>query len=173
MRALCSWFAASFLVLAATAAHAEGDYPLTLAFFSEPALLGMQLSIKQGVAKGKVSEKRAQCMEALPKDSFDPVIKMLLSPHFTDKEWAASERFLSGPLGKKYARRSFLRTYETAGEPLPSPMPKFTEGESKAVARFAATKAGEQLIKSQFLQSSQAEAAFETRIKEFHARCPN
>lgn len=161
------------LTTLALSSFAQSDYPAITSSFSESVLVGMKLSVKHGVASGTASPKRAECVSGLSADSFAPVVTRLLRESLSAGELNLAEAFFSGSVGKKYVRHGILQIYQSVGEPLPSPLPSFTDAEYKELESFAASTAGVQLIRNRILQSQEARRAYDSRIRELLASCAN
>ena len=162
---------ATCAAVAFNSATAQDSYPWATRAFTESAYLGMQLSVQQGKKAGSVTASRAQCVEHLPKSSFHPVVLQLLKQFLSQADLAATELFLATPVGQKYIKFGVLRIYPSVGAPLPEPLPEFSDAEYKELEAFAATGAGQLLIKNQVMQSAAARQAYGAHIRGLLASC--
>lgn len=165
-------FAIAFIIsTVATSAACESVSPAMTLAFSESVLVGVKLSVAQGVRAGKVPSNRGQCVAALPSNSFSDVVDGLLSQHFAAPELRQAESFFASEVGKKYTQHGKLQAYQQLGEPLPSPLPNFSDAEYKLLESFAATKVGDALIKQKIMESPTSRQAYQARIRELLAQC--
>lgn len=166
---ILSWTA---LFLSPPAAVAEDDYPVTTASLAEAVVVGMHLSAKHAVASGNISEARAQCVLAIEPSAFHAIVGAQLKRLLTAEQLRATEAFFTTPVGKKYAKYGILQIYRGVGEPLPMPLPEFSDSEYKEVEVFAATDAGQLFIGRQVMQSEAARQAYGGRIRQLLEECP-
>jgi hypothetical protein len=161
------------LLLTAKLALAQSTVPVTVAAFSEPVLLGMQLSVKKAARNGSASARRTQCVEEIKRTQFEPVVAQVLAEFLTPEQLHTTEAFLSTPVGRKYVKYGVLQIYQAVGEQVPEPLPEFSDAEYRQLELFAATPAGEKLIKDKVMQSPEAQRTCGAQIRRTVASCPN
>ena len=147
------------------------ETPVALQNLAQAALLGMQLSVKQGHQAGKVPSPVANCVAALKPDSFVPVYDALLKSKFTPTEQQATEEFLKGPVGSKYAKYGLLQIYLIAGEKTPEALPTFSAAEMKTLEAFSKTPAGDKLMMRKVMQSPAAAQAVKPYVSQLLSQC--
>lgn len=161
----------SLIVLCFAASSCANASPAAVDAFAQPVLLGMQLSAKQGVRKGAISEDQLNCIQALTPSAFYRVVEGVMAEALTPQELAAADRFFSTPVGQKYIKHGLLRIYPAVGERAPEPLPDFSDSEYGELEAFAATAAGQALIGRQVMQSVAAKQSYGTRIRELVEQC--
>jgi hypothetical protein len=139
--------------------------------FSQPVLLGMQLSVKQGARKSAMPEEQLACVQRLKPSAFYAVVEEVMNSALTPPEVAEASRFFGTSVGQKYLKHGLLRIYPAVGERAPEPLPDFSDSEYKELEVFAAAPTGQALITRQVMQSVAAKQAYATRIRELLEQC--
>jgi len=138
---------------------------------AQSALLGLQLSARQRAARGALPAANNACIQALQASEFHETTERVVATALTPQELAAADQFFNSIVGRKYALQSLLAIYAALGEKSPEPNPAFTAADAQAVDAFAASPAGQALLKRQVLQSPSAREAYDRRVQDLVARC--
>lgn len=155
-------------LLASTAAQAVSA---TAEITAESALIGLQLAAKRRAAKGLLPAEQAACYQALKASDYHDTAEKIVTGALAPAEVAAADAFFRSIPGRKYALHGLLSIYPSLGEKPPEPLPLLTEEDGRLIEAFAATPAGQALLKRQVLQSLPAREALDRRGQELVARC--
>jgi hypothetical protein len=162
------------LLFVCSQALAKGDrsWPsTTAAMLSKPALVGMQLSANRAYRQGKLPAPVTDCLGDLGELSFADVYEAILIASLTAHEIEAADGFFATNVGANYAKHGLLQVYAAVGEPLPEPLPEFSDDEYRELQRFAATSAGRKLMVDKVLDAAQARAEASERTKALFDGC--
>lgn len=163
----------SFLALAACllATFTASAVTTTAQITARSALIGLQIAAKQRQAKGKLPAAQNDCIQALQADELYEATEKAVAGALSADEVAAAERFFNSLPGRKHAMHGLLGVYTSLGEKPPEPFPLITAEDGQAIEAFAASPAGQALLKRQVLQAPAARLAYELRIQELVNRC--
>lgn len=155
-------------LLASGAAQAVSQ---TAQITARSALIGLQIAAKQRAAKGALAPAQNACIQALQAEELYPATEQAVAQALSLDERAAAERFFDSAPGRKYALHGLLGVYTSLGEQPPEPYPVITAEDGRAIQAFAASAAGQALLKRQVLQAPEARLTYEARIQELVTRC--
>ncbi|MGQ3056340.1 MAG: hypothetical protein ACT6T0_04025 [Nevskia sp.] len=159
---------ATLIMLAAVGTAHAGP---TANFFAKGTFTGMQLSIADAEAQGKIPSKAALCLKSLEYSQLLPVYESLLHAGLSSQELAKSDAFYSSGAGKKYAQQGLIQIYTATGHSAPEAMPTLTGRELDDVEEFSRSGAGTKLIKERVLESPEARKAAGEKIQEMVQSC--
>lgn len=153
------------------ASFTAGAASTTAQITARSALIGLQVAAQQRQAKGVLPAAQNDCIQALQPDALYATTERVVAEALSADEVAAADRFFNSLPGRKYALHALLGIYTALGEKPPEPFPLITAEDGKAVEAFAASTAGQALLKRQVLQAPQARLAYDARIQELVTRC--
>ena len=163
------------LVASSTAQAADGDRsagPSAVASaFAASALAGLKLAVQKGLADGKVSPAKADCVQKLDSSSFYGVFESLLGATLSPDERPAAEAFFRTAVGRKYAKFGLAQVYTSHGETPPEPAPAFSAAEYKELEDFSRTPAGDKLLVRDVLNGDAAHRELGKNIQSLLATC--
>ncbi len=148
-----------------------GAASTTAQITARSALIGLQIAAKQRQAKGVLPAVQNDCIQALQPDELYVTTDKVVAESLSADDVAAADQFFNSLPGRKYALHGLLSIYTALGEKPPEPLPLITAEDGKAIEDFAATHAGQALLKRQVLQAPAARLAYEGRIQELVLRC--
>jgi hypothetical protein len=146
---LASWLAAS-AVPAADVAKAR--QLMTLMRADEVVAAAMKTGLRNGKTGINLSDAQSACLNAVPHRVFSDAVTAALAAGLSDAELAAAIAFYRTPAGARYAQ-SIVAV--TQGKALDKPL---TSEELASVREFAATEAGDKLLKKALVPNSNAVA---------------
>jgi hypothetical protein len=149
-------------------AHAE---QAAVEAFSQPVLLGMQLSAKHGERRGEIPAAQLRCVQALSPSAFFPVVAAVMTAALTREELETANGFFATPVGRKYLKHGMLQLYPAVGEAAPEAPPNFSDAEYRELEAFARTSAGKAIITQRVMQSASAKRSYDARIRELMEQC--
>jgi len=142
---ILTWLSAS-AALAGDAAKAK--QLMTLMRDDEVVAGAMKTGLRNNKTGINLSDAQLACLNAVPKSEFSDVVTAALAQGLSNEELAAAITFYRTPAGARYAKSIVAITQATR---LDVPL---TDAEAASVREFAATPAGDKLLKKALIPNS-------------------
>jgi len=142
---ILTWLTAS-AALAGDAAKAK--QLMTLMRADEVVAGAMKTGLRNNKTGINLSDAQLACLNAVPKSEFSDVVTAALAQGLSNEELAAAITFYRTPAGARYAKSIVAITQATR---LDVPL---TDAEAASVREFAATPAGDKLLKKALIPNS-------------------
>jgi hypothetical protein len=142
---ILTWLSAS-AALAGDAAKAK--QLMTLMRADEVVAGAMKTGLRNNKTGINLSDAQLACLNAVPKSEFSDVVTAALAQGLSNQELAAAITFYRTPAGARYAKSIVAITQATR---LDVPL---TDAEAASVREFAATPAGDKLLKKALIPNS-------------------
>jgi hypothetical protein len=142
---ILTWLTAS-AALAGDAAKAK--QLMTLMRADEVVAGAMKTGLRNNKTGINLSDAQLACLNAVPKSEFSDVVTAALAQGLSNQELAAAITFYRTPAGARYAKSIVAITQATR---LDVPL---TDAEAASVREFAATPAGDKLLKKALIPNS-------------------
>jgi hypothetical protein len=142
---ILTWLSAS-AALAGDAAKAK--QLMTLMRADEVVAGAMKTGLRNNKTGINLSDAQLACLNAVPKSEFSDVVTAALAQGLSNEELAAAITFYRTPAGARYAKSIVAITQATR---LDVPL---TDAEAASVREFAATPAGDKLLKKALIPNS-------------------
>ena len=142
---ILTWLTAS-AALAGDAAKAK--QLMTLMRADELLAGAMKTGLRNNKTGINLSDAQLACLNAVPKSEFSDVVTAALAQGLSNQELAAAITFYRTPAGARYAKSIVAITQATR---LDVPL---TDAEAASVREFAATPAGDKLLKKALIPNS-------------------
>jgi hypothetical protein len=157
-------------VLLATPIFAHAEHAAVEAF-SQPVLLGMQLSAKHGESRGEIPAAQLRCVQELSPSAFFSVVAAVMTSSLTREDLDTANNFFASSVGRKYLKHGLVQLYSAVGEKAPEALPNFSDAEYSVLEAFARTSAGKAIITQRVMQSVSAKRSYDARIRELMVQC--
>lgn len=155
----------------AATANTAPSLQKTTAYYSQLALLGMQLAIQQGKKAGEIPATLAQCVSELPPNSLASYFEKVLKESLNATEQEAAEQFFAAELGQKFYTMTAQQIYIAIGEKSTAVAPSFSTEEKAALTAFSKTSAGDKLFAQKVMQLPAAKETIDTGVHALISQC--
>jgi uncharacterized protein DUF2059 len=142
---ILTWLTGS-AALAGDAAKAK--QLMTLMRADEVVAGAMKTGLRNNKTGINLSDAQLACLNAVPKSEFSDVVTAALAQGLSNEELAAAITFYRTPAGVRYVKSIVAITQGTRLDP------PLTDAEGASVREFAATPAGDKLLKKALIPNS-------------------
>ena len=137
----------------------------------DAGMLGMKLSLEQGVKAGQIPRSIFKCVELVSADRLYEFHAGIISREMEQKEIVAATNFYLSEAGRKHTKTSFINFRLAVGLKEEWSYPVFTKDEQEMLVKFKKSSAGKKLLVKEILASKEANKQAQTIYKEIYEGC--